>query len=136
MGEVLLKPGFWLRNRVSWGDCVAEKPGFEARSRASLIAVLALLLTASTASAGRLGNIEVTVEHEPKGNATHGYAEVWVRVKNHSEQTAHSVRVTFPKSSYSPGVDHLRAVTRAVTVEPGKVARVSIAFPERLAVVG
>src|SRR5205085_9080036 len=49
---------------------------------------------------------------------------------------AHTVRLTYPKSSYSPGVDYLRAATRTVTVEPGKVARVSVAYPERLAVVG
>lgn len=100
------------------------------------VAVLALLLSAPAASAARYGNVEVVVEHEPKGNATHGYAEVWVRVKNHSDQTAHAVRLTFPRSSYAPGTDYLRGVTRSVTVEPGKVARVALAYPERLQVVG
>jgi hypothetical protein len=100
------------------------------------VAVLVLLLTTSTAPAVSFGSVEVTVESEPKGNATHGYAEVWVRVQNRSEQTAHTVRLTFPKASYSPGTDYLRAVTRTVTVEPGKVARVALAYPERVTVVG
>jgi hypothetical protein len=140
---MISKPGFWLRSRASGDASVAKKPGFQGRSRASswvscrtVAAVLALLVCASAAPAARYGNVEVIVESEPRGAATHGYGEAWVRVKNHSEQTAYTVRLTFPKSSSSPGADYLRAVTRTVTVEPGKVARVAIAYPERLALGG
>jgi hypothetical protein len=101
-----------------------------------VLAVLALLLTSSTAAAVRYGNIEVVVESEPRGTATHGYAEIWVRVQNHSDQATHTVRVAYPKSSYNPGGDYLRSVSRTVSVEAGKVARVALAYPERVAVAG
>jgi hypothetical protein len=100
------------------------------------IAVLALLLPTSTAPAASYGEVEVIVESEPKGSASHGYAEVWVRVTNRSERAPHTVRLTFPKSSFWAGTDYLRAVTRTVTVEPGKVARVTIAYPERIVISG
>lgn len=106
------------------------------RAAGGLIAVAALLLTGSTASAARYGSVEVVVESEPKGSATHGYAEIWVRVQNHSDAAAHTVRLTYPKASYHPGGDYLRAVTRTVSVEAGKAVRVSLMFPERVPLTG
>lgn len=106
--------------------------------RAAGLAAVALLLSGSTASAARYGNVEVTVESEPKGTATHGYAEIWLRVHNHSDQKAHTTRLTYPKASYGSGYggDYLRAVSRTVTVEPGKTARVALAYPERVSALG
>lgn len=100
------------------------------------LALVVTLLASTPAAAATYGDVEVTVESEPKGRATHGYAEVWVRVANTSASSPHAVRLTYPRSSYSTGGDFLRVVTRTVTVEPGKVARVALAFPERLAVGG
>ncbi|HEY3787777.1 MAG TPA: hypothetical protein VGL71_02930 [Urbifossiella sp.] len=99
-------------------------------------ALVVLLGLAPSAFAVRYGEIEVLIENELAGEASHGYAELLIRVVNHSSQSGHQVRLTYPKSGYSYGGDHLRAVTRTVSVEPGKSVRVSIAYPERLEVRG
>jgi hypothetical protein len=96
---------------------------------------LLVLFGVASGQARPFGEVDVTLESEPRGNATHGYSELWVRIVNKSE-TDHTVGLTFPKSNYSPGVDHLRAVTRRVTVEAGKTVRVPIAWPERITVSG
>ena len=97
-----------------------------------LAAVLAVLVTAALAPAATYGDVEVTIKTETRGNAAHGYAEIEFLVVNRSTQAAHEVRLTHPRLSYSTGGDHIRAVTRTVTVEPGKRARVIIAYPEQL----
>ena len=74
----------------------------------------------------------MTLKSDPRGSATHGYAEIEFLVVNKSGQTSHEVRITYPKSSYSYGGDHLKGVSRSVTVEPGKTVRLSIAYPERI----
>ncbi len=96
------------------------------------VAILALLFTSSFAPAATYGDVEVTLKSEPHGSAFHGYAEIEFLVVNRSAQASREVRVTYPKASYSYGGDHLRAVSRTVTVEAGKRVRVSIAYPERL----
>jgi hypothetical protein len=100
-----------------------------------LAAVLMALVTPSAVPAAVYGEVEVTVRSEPLGTATHGYAEIEYVVVNRSAK-AHDVRLTFPKSSYSSGGDYLRAVSRTVTVEPGKTARAVLAYPERIEVRG
>ncbi len=100
--------------------------------RRATVALLALVFAASSAPAAKYGDIEVTVKNEPRGNAFHGYAEVEFLVVNRSEQTAHEVRITYPKATFGYGSDYLRAVSRSVTVEPGKSVRVALTFPELL----
>lgn len=95
------------------------------------IAILAMLFTSAFASAATYGDVEVTVKNEPRGTAFHGYAEVEFLVVNRS-QASHDVRLTYPRSHPRSGSDYLRAVTRTLTVEPGKNVRVVMAYPERL----
>jgi hypothetical protein len=107
------------------------------RSRvAAAAAVLAVLAAAPAARATDYFGVEVVVESDPTGTASHGYAELWVKVVNRSSERARTVCLTLPRHSYSPGTDYLRAVTRTVTVEPGKTVRVPLAYPVRLAVSG
>ncbi len=103
------------------------------RSVARLVAAfLAVFFASSLAHAAKYGDIEVTIKSEPRGTATHGYAEVEFLVTNRSAQAAHEVRITYPKSSYSYGGDHLRAVSKNVTVGAGESAKVILAYPERI----
>jgi hypothetical protein len=111
-----------VRERVADRGCGARLTG----------AVLAVLVTAALAPAAPFGDIEVTVKSEPHGTALHGYAEIEFLVNNRSAQSAHEVRITYPRSSYGLGGDYLRSASRSVTVEPGKTARVVISYPERL----
>jgi len=114
-----------------------ERPnGREPGPRVHLAAVLAVLVAPALAPAATYGDIEVTIKNEPRGAAVHGYAEIEFLVVNRSAQAAHEVRLTHPKSSYSYGSDHIRAVTRTVTVEPGARVRVVIAYPEQLELSG
>jgi hypothetical protein len=98
----------------------------------SSIALLALLFAAPAAAAATYGDVEITLKSEPRGTASHGYAEFQFLVVNRSAQAPHDVLITYPRSGYGYGTDYLRAVSRSVTVEPGKSVRVSLAFPERL----
>lgn len=92
-----------------------------------------LLLTAIPAFAVPMGELELTVENEPKDSSTHGYYELWVRIVNRSKTNAHEVRLTLPKETRSyEQTDYIRAVTRSVKVDPEKVARVALSYPERL----
>ena len=91
-----------------------------------------VLLSAGPASAVTYGDIEVTVESEPKGRSDHGYAELWVRVANRSKTAPHAVTVSFPRGAYFSSQDHVRSVSRSVAVEPGQVAVVPLTYPERL----
>lgn len=100
------------------------------------VAAIALLVAPAFASAAPFGEVDVSLRNEPRGSATHGYAEIEFLVVNRSAQKSHEVRVTYPKSSYSYGGDHIRAVTRTVTVEPSKSARLVIAYPERIDIRG
>ena len=96
------------------------------------LALAALSFAPSLASAATYGDVVVTVKSDPRGNATHGYAAIEFVVVNKSAQSAHEVRLTYPKSSYGYGGDYLRAATRTVTVESGASVRVSLLYPERL----
>ncbi len=107
-----------------------RRPG-EGSSRLAL-ALLALLVAPALAPAAVYGDVEVTTTREPRGTALHGYAEFEFLVVNRSPQATREVRVTYPKSSYSYGGDHIRAVSRTVSVEAGKSVRVVIAYPERI----
>ncbi len=55
-----------------------------------LAALLAALLASGPAPAATYGDVDVTVESEPKGTATHGYGEIWVRVTNRSTSATRS----------------------------------------------
>ncbi len=111
-----------------------EGPG-EGFFRLALATIVAIFCC-STLSAASYGDVDVVIETEPSVKATHGYAEMWVRVTNRSKQEAREVRLTLPKHSYSPGEDHLRAVSRTINVEPGKTARVALSYPLRLPISG
>jgi hypothetical protein len=99
--------------------------------RCAALAALVAIACCSTASAIGYGDMEVAIETAPAADAAHGYAEMWVRVTNRSKDKAREVRLTYPKRSYSSGEDHIRAVSRTITVDPGKTARASLAFPIR-----
>src|SRR5579872_848577 len=97
-----------------------------------LSCALALLFLAgipSLANAGSFGSVDVSVDDEQGKNSTHGYVELWFLIKNRSETESHTVRLTLPKSSDSGFGDYLRAITRTVTVEAGKTARIALAYP-------
>lgn len=98
---------------------------------ARLLSLTALLTAYSPASAATFGDVDITVESEPQGYSRHGYAELRVRIVNRSA-AEHTVRLTYPRSTYAYGADHLRGVSRTVTVEPGANVRVSLAYPEKL----
>lgn len=93
---------------------------------------LAIIIGSASAASGNVyGEVEVSLVSEPPTPSTHGYAEVWIRITNRSTTTAHEVRLTLPKHTYYSGSDILRAVSRTVTIEPGKTVRVSLSYPEQ-----
>ena len=96
-----------------------------------LVVLLALAAAHSPASAA---DVDVTVESAPRGQATHGYSEILIRVVNKSSES-HEVRLTYPKTTYSYG-DNIRSVTRTVKVDAGGNLRVSLAWPEKHSVMG
>jgi hypothetical protein len=104
--------------------------------RSYCFATIVAIFCCSTASAAGYGDVDVVIESEPSVQAFHGYAEMWVRVTNRSQQEAREVRLTLPQHSYSPGEDHLRAVSRTIKVDPGKTARVALSYPLRLQISG
>jgi hypothetical protein len=94
------------------------------------LATLLLVFSTTPARAAMYGDIIVTIEDDPQGTATHGYAEIRVRIENRSEKATREVKLVFPKSNYSRYGDYLRSITRTVTIEPGQTARVALAYPE------
>jgi len=106
-----------LRGRTGWGRCT--------------LALMLVLGLASVAPAATFGDIDVTVEDSPRGPTSHGYGEVWMRVVNKSTTTAREVRLSVTGLGYT-SMDHIRDVSRTITIDPGKASRVSLAYPERL----
>src|SRR5580693_4090851 len=70
--------------------------------RPAALATIIAIFCCSTVSAASYGDVDVAIETEPSAKATHGYAEMWVRVTNRSKQEAREVRLTLPQHSYSP----------------------------------
>lgn len=114
----------------------ASRPPRQMRSTARLMALLALAFLPAPALADPFGDVIATVEEQPPGESSHGYAEYWIRIENRSKDASHEVKLTMPKFEESHYGDFIRAVTRTVAIEPGKTVHVSLAYPERLAVSG
>lgn len=100
------------------------------------LALVLLLLGASPAFAIQYGEVIVAIEDEPREESKHGYKEYWLRIDNKSESKNHVVKLSLPRPGETDLGDPIRAVTRTVTVEPGKSVRVSLAYPERFSLAG
>ncbi|HXD86857.1 MAG TPA: hypothetical protein VN641_10195 [Urbifossiella sp.] len=100
------------------------------------LVVLTFFALPAAVSADSFGDIDVTVESQPQGSATHGYGEFRFRVVNRSATSAHTVRLSLPQESYSSRGEHLRSVSRTVEVDPGKAVRVSLLYPENHDITG
>src|SRR5579884_3103432 len=109
--------------------------------RARVISVLlgALLLTpiAVHAAPTSYGDIVVSPDPEPKGNASHGYTEFWVTVTNKSSERSHRITLSLPKMYHGGGgEDHLREISRTMEVGPGATARFALLQPNGLGLLG
>jgi hypothetical protein len=96
--------------------------------RMTCLLALALLPLAPARAATIFGDITLTVESEPQGNQSHGYLEHWFSLTNTSKERDHRVTLGLPKYSFNYG-DHIREVTRTVTVGAGATVRVSLSYP-------
>jgi hypothetical protein len=75
-------------------------------------------------------DIRISVEPEPKGKATHGYAEHAILVTNSSGERFHRVTLaTFTDERGTYGQDLMREIRRTVDVGPGATVRVSLLQP-------
>src|SRR5206468_3884890 len=75
------------------------------------------------------GDIQIEIIGEPKGEATHGYAEYLFLVSNTSKQASHRVTLSIPGGESSRGSSDLRAIQRSVTVEPKERSTVALYQP-------
>lgn len=99
-------------------------------------ALVVWLLAVAPALAVSYGDVEVTVENMPTGTASHGYTAYEFVITNRSREQSHQVRLRLPETNYSRREDHIRALTRGVTVEPGATVRVSLLQPVYLSLNG
>ncbi|HEY2910857.1 MAG TPA: hypothetical protein VGI99_11465, partial [Gemmataceae bacterium] len=100
------------------------------------LVLLAFLALPAAVSADSFGDIDVTVESEPQGSATHGYGEFRFRVVNRSATSAHSVRLSIPQESFSSRVEHMHSISRTVEVDSGKSVLVALLYPENHDITG
>ena len=102
-----------------WSKCVI-----------SLLIVVWLCCTVSDTLAGtEFGDITITPELEPVGNAAHGYAEYRIAISNRSPDTAHRVTLILPKKIYRTTRNHIREITRSIVVGPSATVYVSLLQP-------
>lgn len=96
----------------------------------SLLIVAWLCCTVSDTLAGtEFGDIIITPELEPVGNAVHGYAEYRIAVTNRSPDTAHRVTLILPKKTFGPSGNRIREITRSIVVGPSATVYVSLLQP-------
>ena len=96
----------------------------------SLLIVAGLCCTVSDTLAGlEFGDIIITPELEPAGNAAHGYAEYRIAVSNRSPDTAHRVTLILPKKIFRTTRNHIREITRSIVVGPSATVYVSLLQP-------
>ena len=96
----------------------------------SLLIVAWLCCIVSDTLAGtEFGDIIVTPELEPAGNAAHGYAEYRIAVSNRSPDTAHRVTLILPKKIFRTTRNHIREITRSIVVGPSATVYVSLLQP-------
>ncbi len=104
---------------------------------AILIVGLAALLPASIDAATTFGDIVITVRSEPKGQATHGYAEYVFTVTNRSTERGHQVTLVLPQDASGPRyMDSIRSVSRTVQVEPQTTLQVALLHPDYPLIMG
>lgn len=104
---------------------------------ASILGALAVgLLAAGPARAVTYGDVDVTIESLPRGYPSHGYNVYQFTVVNRSPGQAHEVRLELPKTLHMAHEDHIRSLTRTVTVEPGAAVHLDLLQPVRMTLYG
>jgi hypothetical protein len=102
--------------------------------RLACVAALAVLALAGSPALAQLvrtyGELEFQVGPEPKGNASHGYAEYRVYIRNKGSDSTYRVTLKVPgESLYGSSQGALQSITRSVSVGPGLVSVVSLFQP-------
>jgi hypothetical protein len=87
-----------------------------------------VLLAAAPGRAATFNDVTVTIELWPRGASNHGSSEYVFGLKNTSKSRNHTVTVTIPVVP-GGGDDHIVALSRTVTLEPEKTARLSLLQP-------
>ncbi|HEY7309407.1 MAG TPA: hypothetical protein VH643_08630 [Gemmataceae bacterium] len=100
------------------------------RVAAHLGACLVLATLGAPARATTYGDIEVTIQSEPKGKSHHGYFEYVFLVSNHSGERPHTVTVSIPNQRGFSGWDHIRDLRRTVRIGGNETARVELLQPD------
>lgn len=93
------------------------------------LTVLILSLFASgLCHATNFGDISITIVSAPSAESYHGYAEWSFMITNTAPKKSHRVTLVMPEQTYSYG-DHLKSISRSVTVGPSTSAKMSMFQP-------
>jgi hypothetical protein len=94
----------------------------------TLTTCVVLFVCAAAVHGQNYGDISVVSDPPFVGTYYHGYVEHRFNVVNRSFDREHVVRIDLPESSYGHG-DHVRRISRTVSVSPGTAASVSLFAP-------
>lgn len=92
--------------------------------------LLLAVVLATPALATTYGDIEVTIQSEPRGKSSHGYFEYVFLVTNHSAERPHTVTLSIPDQRGFTGWDHIRDLRQTVQIGGNETARVELLQPD------